>query len=285
MRNRIFSVLLIFIICISITSCAPTYPREKIPEGVKKLCKKEYNVDVDVKIEGSTLGVRIPLEGLFDTETLQIVPEAFNKVDGVMLSVSRVALSSDKSIDFYTVITYDKNVPGAEITMTRYVYDLRRYFYGDISRGEFTKRMIFDVRFNPQGIIDTWFGGFTLKEIELDDFICTQASRRIIEEFRDNKSLIGKFKVTTCEGELADGIFKFSVDIKREGLPMSELIHGKGWHDKVLELSLQKIAHTVHIYNFKEFDRIEVVNKFDNKSIGITKKEINQWRKRRIEID
>jgi hypothetical protein len=263
----------------------PTYPREKVVEGVKQICKKEYGVDVDVKITGATLGVRIPLEGLFDTKTMQVSQEAFKKVDGVMLSVSRVTLSGDQSIQFYTVITSDKNVPGAEIVMTRYVPDLRRYVYGDISRGEFAKRMVFDVRFNPQGIIDTWLGEFTLPETKLDEFIVQESSRRISDEFRDNKQLSGKFLINSCEGKLENGIFKFQVDISRAGLPMSELIHGPAWHEGVLELCLQQITHVIYVHEFKDFDSIIIFNKFDNKSKEIDKKDINHWRKRRIKID
>ncbi|MFH1867615.1 MAG: hypothetical protein ABH843_01470 [Candidatus Omnitrophota bacterium] len=286
MRNRIplylFSVIFFSFMAIS---CAPTYPREKVIEGVKELCKREYSVDVEVKIEATTLGVRIPLEGLFDTESLQIAPEAFKKIDGVMLSVSRVALSSDKSIDFYTVITHDKNVPGAEVVITRHVGDLHRYVYGDISRGEFSKRMVFDVRFNPQGIIDTWLGEFSLEENKLDEFICQQASRRISDEFKENKMLMGKFNVVSCEGILKDNTFKFTTEISREGLPMSELIHGKAWHDKVLELCLKIISHTIYTYDFRSFEKIEVFNSFDNKTAEISNKEIRSWRKRKIEIE
>ena len=281
-RSNLFLVLLV---CFFSISCAPSYPKEKIIEGVKSMCEKEYNVEVDVVIEGVTMGVRLPLEGLFDTKTLQIKPEAFEKITGVMLSASRVALSSDRSIDFYTVITYDKNVPGAEVVMTRYIHDLRRFFLGDISRGEFAKRMVFDVRFNPQSIVDTWLGGFTLKDQTFDTFMCEQAKRRIIDEFNVNKLLAGKFKVVSVEGKLEDGSFKFDIDITREGLPMSELIHGKAWHDGVLELAMQKIAYVIYVYSFKDFERVEIINKFDNNTLIITKDEINSWRKRRVTID
>jgi hypothetical protein len=283
-KNSISILSLIFFSIVG-TSCAPTYPKERIIEGVKTLCEKEYNTDVEVVIEGSTMGVRMPIEGLFDAETFQINTKAFDKITGVMLSASRVALSSDKSIDFYTVIAHDKKVPGAEVVMTRYVHDLRRFFLGDISRGEFTKRMVFDVRFNPQGIIDTWLGSFTFKEYSLADFIIAQTERRIMDEFRENSNLAGKFRVISCEGGLDKEALSFTVDISREGLPMSELIHGKSWRNKVLEVCVQKIAYVVYVYSFDEVQDIEVLNKFDNNSIKISKKEVNQWRKRRIRID
>jgi len=277
--------ILLLVFCIVFASCTPTYPKERIVESVQKLCEKEYNVDVEVIIEGSTMGVRIPLEGLFDTETLQIKPEAFDKITGVMLSASRVALSSDRSIDFYTVITYDPKVPGAEVVMTRYIFDLRRFFLRDISRGEFAKRMVFDVRFNPQAIIDTWLGDFTLKDQSFTEFICEQISRRILDEFRENKLLAGKFKVVSCNGGLEEDRLKFVIDISREGLPVSELIHGKAWHSEILELCMQKICYVTYVYSFYDFNEIEVFNKFDNKSLIISKDEISKWRNRRIRID
>jgi hypothetical protein len=279
------SLSFLLLLCLVSVSCSPTYPKEKIIDGVIRLCEKEYSVKVEVAIEGSTMGVRMPIDDLFDPDTFQINTKSFDKITGVMLSASRVALSSDKSIDFYTVIAHDKKVPGAEVVMTRYVHDLRRFFLGDISRGEFTKRMVFDVRFNPQGIIDTWLGSFTLKEYSLADFIIAQTERRITDEFRENNDLAGKFRIISCEGILDKETLSFTVDISREGLPMSELIHGKSWRDKVLELCMQKIAYAVYIYSFNEAKHIEVVNKFDNSRIKISNKEIGQWRRKRVRID
>ena len=266
--------------------CAPTYPTEAdMIEGVKRLCKDEYRVNVKAKISGSTLGVYMPIKGLFNLKDMKPSPEAFEKVDGVMLSVSRVALSGSKKIDFYTVVTADENVPGAEVAITRYVKDLRRFIYRDISRGEFAKRMVVDVRFNPQAVIDKWTGGLTVEEVKLEDFICQQAARRIVEEFGTNKDLAGRFKVTECIGKLNNRVFMFNVDISREGLPMSELIHGKDWHEDVLTLCGEIISHVIWAYRFEDFDKISIANKFDNKILAIAEKDINRYRKRRLRIE
>lgn len=287
MRHRVSLITMIMLISFIGISCAPapTYPREKVIEGIKDICKKEYGVDVDVKIVDTTLGVRMPLKGVFDPETFQPAPDALEKLDGVMLSVSRVALSSDKSFDFYTIITTDTAIPGTEIVITRYVGDLRRYVFGDISRGEFSNRMVFDVRFNPEGVLDVWLNEFTLREVRLQDFICKQAAHRIVSEFKDNKMLVGKFKISSCAGKLELGRFRFQVEITREGLPMSELIHGTAWHDKVLELCLQKIAHTLYIYDFNDFDDVEITNTFDNKLMQVNRADIKNWRKRPVTIE
>ena len=286
--NKPLTLLIALYLSISmlLQGCSPTYSTEaEMMEGVKRLCKDEYQVDVKAKIAGSTLGVYIPIKGLFNLESMKLSPEAFEKVDGVMLSVSRVALSGSRKIDFYTVVTADENVPGAEVAITRCVKDLRRFIHRDISRGEFSKRMVVDVRFNPQAIVDRWTGEFTVEEVGLEDFICQQAARRITDEFSINQDLAGRFKVAECVGKLNNRVFMFNVNIAREGLPMSELIHGKGWHEDVLTLCANIISHVIWAYSFQDYDRISIANKFDNKILEIAKKDTNRYRKRRIQIE
>ncbi|MFH0731737.1 MAG: hypothetical protein V2A72_02295 [Candidatus Omnitrophota bacterium] len=279
-------IALCVFISLSLQGCAPTYPNEAdMIKGVKRLCKEEYGVDVTANVSGATLGVHMPIKGLFNLETMQLSKQALDKVDGVMLSVSRVALSGSEKIDFYTVVTADEDVTGAEVILTRYVKDLRRYMFHDISRGEFAKRMIIDVRFNPQAILDKWSGQFTVEEVTLDGFICQQASRRITEEFQTNKDLAGKFKVAECAGALKNRVFVFNVDIAREGLPMSEMIHGKAWHTGVLLFCAKTITHVLWAYSFKDFDKIVIANKFDSKTLEIDKKDANHCRKGKVKIE
>jgi len=282
---RPFYTLCLFA-AIMLQGCAPTYfTQEEMIESVKHLCKKEYKADVKAAIVGKTMGVYMPIKGLFDLKTMQLSAKAFEKADGVMLSVSRVALSGSREINFYTVVTADKDVPGAEVAITRYVKDLRRFMHRDISRGEFGKRVVVDVRFNPQAIIDKWSGGFTVDDLTMENFICQQASRRITDAFTIDPKLAGRFKVTECAGSLQDKAFVFNVDISREGLPMSELIHGKAWHDEVLNLCAKTIAHVVWAYSYEDFDKITIVNKFDSKILVIEKIEASKYRKRRVNIE
>ncbi len=281
---------LTFTFCIFIFSflqgCAPTYPTQAdMIEGIKRLCRNEYKIDVNAKIAGKTIGVYMPIKGLFNLKDMKLSVEAFEKIDGVMLSVSRVALSGSRDIDFYTVVTADEDVPGAEVVITRYVNDLNRFVHEDISRGEFAKRMVLDVRFNPQAIIDKWTGEFTVEDIQMPDFICRQTSRRIQDEFAANKDLAGRFKVAECAGKLNNRVFVFNVDISREGLPMSELIHGKAWHEEVLFLCAKTISHVLWAYSFEGFDKVSIANKFDNKVLDIAKKDISGYRKKGVRIE
>jgi len=47
-------------------ACMPSYPKEKLPEAVKEVCKIEYGMDVDVVVVNSTMGIYYPMKGLLD---------------------------------------------------------------------------------------------------------------------------------------------------------------------------------------------------------------------------
>jgi len=69
------------------------------------------------------------------------------------------------------------------------------------------------------------------------------------------------------------------------GLPMSELIHGKAWHAATLNVCGKIISHVIWAYSFEAFDKISIVNKFDNKVLEINRKDIDKYRKRSVKIE
>lgn len=142
--------LLILLLLISFSACTKkaTYSKEKVIESVKKLCKDEYNLDVDVKIIGSTLGVFIPIEELVDPD-LKLNPEAGENIEDVALSIHRVIMSTDRPLKFYVLTARDTKTIGAEFVLTGFVYDVVRVRLLDISRGEYRKRVLRDFKFNP----------------------------------------------------------------------------------------------------------------------------------------
>jgi len=80
MNIRPFKVLALLLFLIPLYSCTPaTYSKEKVKESVINLCKDEYDLDVEVKIIGSTLGVYIPIEGLVDKD-LRLDTKAGEKI-------------------------------------------------------------------------------------------------------------------------------------------------------------------------------------------------------------
>ena len=256
-------------------------------EGVKRMCKQEYGINIKANISGTTFGVYMTLKDLFNVKdgNIQISESAMKNIEAVMISSSRVALSGSRKIDFFLVVITDEAITGMEIIRTFYIKDLRRVRYMDISRDEFGKRIVLDYRMNPQAAIDQAIGEITVDAVKMHEFICKQASQRIASDFRMDEKLVGKFKITESAGKLENGVFVFNVDIAREGLPMSELIHGKDWHKDVLLLCAKEVAHVIWAYEFQNFGKVSIINKFDNKRLEFSGKEINAYRKRRIEFE
>ncbi|MDD5085768.1 MAG: hypothetical protein PHE61_06980 [Candidatus Omnitrophica bacterium] len=163
MRNISFLLILVFLLC-SLSSCAPTYPEERVIEALKKICREEYNIDnIEIRIHGDTIGVYIPLQKLFSTDfeailasgkvsnlesLLQFSPEALDKVEDVLFSTSRVVLSSDKPFKFYVLKACDTELTGLTLILVGYIQDIKRVRFWDISREEYRKRVFHDLAIN-----------------------------------------------------------------------------------------------------------------------------------------
>lgn len=155
MRTSLVSLNLIFILLIlPLQSCGKSsFPQDKVIESVKRISKDEYHVDVQTKVVGKNLGTYIALENIFDREQ-GLSKEASENIGNLLLSVSRVSLSTDAPLDFYTVIASDKTIPGVEAVFTRNVTDVKRYLLGNISRDDFFQRLMIDVRFSPSTLAE-----------------------------------------------------------------------------------------------------------------------------------
>jgi len=142
----------------------PSFPKSRIVESIREICKKEYNVEnVHVKIEGKTIGVYLPLEKLFTTDLesilsagklsdisslLKLSPEALEKVEDVLFSTSRVILSTDQDLDFYVLQATDTALTGITLVLVGYIMDIKRVRFWDIPRSEYRKRVYHDLNVN-----------------------------------------------------------------------------------------------------------------------------------------
>ena len=141
--------LLLLPFALILASCAPTYPREKVLESVVALCRNEYQIEVQAKMSDTTIGVLVPVQGLFmnlpkvvqekDLEeiaqTLQFSEYGRKAIENVSLALARVILSTDARLEFYTIIARDLPT-GLEFIWSGYVTDQKRVSL-DISRGDF----------------------------------------------------------------------------------------------------------------------------------------------------
>ncbi|MFA6079653.1 MAG: hypothetical protein WC779_07920, partial [Candidatus Omnitrophota bacterium] len=149
MTSKVLLFITGCLLALALTGCTPTYPKEKFEESIVRICKNEYKLDVKVAVTGKTIAIYLPLENLIDF-TFSITKSASEKINDVILSVSRVALSSDAKFDFYCIIAHDVRMPEIQIVIIKSVDDVKRFLLNDISRGEYSKRMIVDIRLSPQ---------------------------------------------------------------------------------------------------------------------------------------
>lgn len=152
-------------------SCTQSYPSDKIKESIQEICRKEYGVEnIDVKINGKTIGVYLPIKKLFMTDLKEMMlqgstakleelenlfrpsPEALEQVEDVLFSISRVLLSTDRKLQFYNLQATDVEQTGLQLVLVGYVDDIKRVRLWDISREEYRKRVLHEIRLSRAAV-------------------------------------------------------------------------------------------------------------------------------------
>ncbi|MFH1753781.1 MAG: hypothetical protein ABH875_06320 [Candidatus Omnitrophota bacterium] len=319
-RRRQARNLLIGLMAASVLSqqgCAPTYPKEILDKAVVQLCREEYNIDVKVKIMGNTVGIYIPIENLFDSK-LNISKEAAESINDVILSASRVTLSTDAELNFYIVVAQDPILPEIEVVLIRYVKDIKMLHFDRISRGEFIKRMIIGIKLTPQaqkekvlrsvfarlniedadklvteyletskvasiGDIGYWQDTFYMKDISMGEFLALQIADRVKSDFMSTQELKENFKLNLIKGEflLEDGkeFFRFSFNASTETDPALLDDEVIDADNMLCDMILKEAGGVMHGYKFEDFWNIEIINTRDNKVVFAVSDELEGIRK------
>lgn len=253
---------------INISGCAPTYPKDKLEESLISLCKKTYDIDVQVKLIGRNIVVFIPVNELFNSN-LDILPEAVSKIESVILSTSRILFSTDAAVEFYTIIAADVHTTAAEVVLVRCMDDVYKFMHGWIGRDEYRKRILWQVNFNTELIKNDSFD-FNIKEMRLPDFLAEQIGQRINLEL--NTSVVNKAKVSGLfipEKEL----FFFSLSLK------NNLRFNKIYVPVILNIADQVLEQ----YKFSGFKQVIVKNELLRNFSVFESSELEQYRL--IDID
>ena len=323
MRVRVPPLLLLFTVhCLLFTviGCGPTYPKERFKESIVKLCKREYKLDVKVETIGRTIAIYVPLADLIDF-TFAITQEASEKINDVILSVSRVALSTDASFDFYCVVAHDIRIPEIQIVIIKSVDDVKRFLLNDISRGEYSKRMLIDLRLSPQsqkeraikevfsrmsldakwqeqvlndffrseptglGDIGYWNERFYVKDISLAEFLAEQTGNRIKMAFKEDKTLAEKFFIRSSKGSYAARLGKkfFKISVSADDKTLGS-IEGGDASREVLETALKITGEVLHSYKFEDFDHVEIVNEKTGEALNVSRENLEAFRTKKIKL-
>jgi hypothetical protein len=263
--------LLAFLLSGCSSSTSPSYIREDIDQAIQDICKKEYKIDVKVTSIDSTLWIYLPLENIIETPkkpekyverfqidevntnlnlsslncsySIRVIPEieklqqvsynkeAKEKINYVWMVLRRVLFSMDNSKQnipqFFSLVTADIK-NGFSITETFYLLDFKKVNYGFISWPEYQHRALQDTSISEEIIGDSEGKHVLYKDINMKDFIIEQIKQRI--ELKFQKPEVER-----------------NVDIDKE--------------------IVRVVITTFKIYNFKDFNGVELNNKLTNKKI------------------
>lgn len=306
---------------VSLTACSPTYPKEKFKESIIRVCKKEYSLDVKVATVGKTIAIYVPLEDLIDF-TFAITKSASEKINDVILSVSRVSLSTDAQYEYYCIIAHDVRIPEIQIVIIKSVDDVKRFLLNDISRGEYSKRMLVDIRFSPQaqkeraikevfdkmsldrrwqeevmndffrsepvalGDIGYWGGRFYVKNISQPEFLAEQIANRIRMAFREDKLLADVFQIRSAKGAYIvrskRKFFRFEAAVEQKALKESDR---EKFANKLFEVVLKEAAAVLRGYHFEDFEYISVLDQGEGRSLEVSRDDLEAYRRKKIDLD
>ncbi len=310
------------LLCSCIAGCGPTYPKEGLKESIVKVCKKEYKLDVKVEVIGKTVAIYCALQDLWDL-TFAMTKKASEELNDVILSVSRVTLSTDSDVEFYVVIAHDVRLPEIQIIIVKRVEDVKRFMLNDISRGEFSKRMLIDKRINPQakkehdikqvfekmgldkkwqdavmndffraqpaalGDIGYWNDRFYVKDIQMPEFLVEQIAGRVRMEFFENKDLAAAVLVKSAKGNCINKDAKRYFEISVLGEPKSPggTLRPDEISNIILKETLKIAAHVIHGYGFTDVDYIIIVDEANSKSLKVAIADAEKFRKKKMSFD
>jgi len=300
--------------------CTATYPADAVEQSIIRLCQQEYKIDVKVATVGQTIAIYLPLTNLLDF-TFTVTPEASDRINNVLLCATRVVISTNAQFNFYCVIAHDTRLPEIQIVIIKSVDDVKRFLLSDVSRSEYSKRMLIDLRLSPQakkekvikdifermnldkewqeellndffrtepaalGEIGYWNDRFFIKDITISEFIAEQIASRVKIEFKDIPELSEAFLVKSSDGKyMSDqGERFFTLEVLAVNRKFDEI--DRDVSSDVFKMGLLVAANVVHAYKFEDFNYIDIVNVRDYKHLKVSRETLEAYRLKEMTFD
>ena len=155
------------------SGCNPSYPSDRLTDSIQQLVKKEYNLESKASLVGNTLYLDIKLEDISSTEAKKLTA-MLEKLQGAVLDIVRVSLSTDAKVNFM-VVTASDPVWKLGIRIIEQLQDIKDYLYMKISRGDYEGRLVMEIDIGHDGAINYTSD----REITTDEFL----GRLIVSQF------------------------------------------------------------------------------------------------------
>jgi hypothetical protein len=259
-RNSLI-LIIVLLICGCSSSLSPTYIQANIDQSIENICKKEYKLDVKVKLIGSTLWVYLPVEDLFvKNDKPEKVVEKFDTFIQNM--------PDERSLKFaYLVkpipdresmqqLKYNKSVldksNDAWKALRRVIFSLDR---SKTSEPKFYYLVIADIK-----------NGEVLTEINYYLDLKKVSYEYISWNEYQHRTLVKRGKIPSGDKE-GKSIYYRDITMKEfiadQIVNRLDLKFQKPEVDKNVDIDKEVrkvIAHTLEIYGFKDFDTAELNN-------------------------
>jgi len=148
LKDSLFKKTFFLLFFLLFFSCnRPTYPKEKLIQSIKDIAKKEYNLNIKVKLIGKSLWIYVAAGKLLD-ENFELNEKEVEKFSEASFVSSRVVFSSDADIIFIPLIIYDKT--GIEIRLFRHITDIKKFRVMYISQKDYLTRSNLKISLNPE---------------------------------------------------------------------------------------------------------------------------------------
>lgn len=268
-RGLIYLLICGFLV-LYLTACTPTFPQEKVSESIIKICKEDYDLDVEVKITGETLGVGIVLDNLIE-ENFYFTKQAKEKMDRIFLTVTRVCLSTDAPLEFF-VITCRDIVSEVDVSFIRYIDDIKKSFFRYISQEDYLNRLVLEIA--PQ---DFWNkDDFPFSEINLSGFLAAQMVQRLNNQINQQNLSVPNFYINAIDKkEKNDGLVVFECKLEtEENKDSSDYM----WDD-FLELLMDTVYNVCCKYKFFDYEGLQLLEADGEEIINIKKTALDNMQK------
>ncbi len=250
-----------------LSGCSATYPKGNVEQTIARMCEQEYHVQVSVKTAGKTIGAFIPVKDLLQSD-LTLSEQALDRIEHVMLTVSRVTLSSEFQYDFFVVVAQDF-AANVQIAFVRYIKDIRRLLTDDISRSDYFQRMLIEVRpieaagGPPRPVMQ-------LTDYSLPEFLARQIAERMRQQLQINVVLGQLFGIMNVEGRFVpasrpggraptSGTFVLTLWFHPDAPPFETLATAE-LRTEFTRLFLRVAQTLTRRYEFYAYDGLELVD-------------------------
>ncbi len=253
----------------------PTYPKASLAQALQTALTSDGLNVTEARLIEHTVAVQLSAPGSLTAngEEIGVGPAFDEAARKVLTDLHRILLSTDAQVDFYVMLLSDPKVPGAYLTLVRYMDDVRRANANMLDTPEMFARTVFELSYvNDQPLT---LEQYLPREIRLEDFLSWQLSRRIQQALIEQLELPGAARVSRCSGAFQDGEFAFTLDFspaQQTGTLDEATLR------KAFQTATNLIARVLSSYHFNNFQQVRLIHPLSGRNLILPKTRLEIFR-------